>query len=136
MSDIRPAAHGAESEPSAAAVLTAAAAASTAYTAAAAKGAATALVRMFVDQGVFGVALHDPAPDVQAGPAPAPASVPEDAEAAGPTDWDRMCAAVAQAEARRATDNGAALPPLRLMGEAVARTAARKPALRAVPPAA
>ncbi|MCX4681803.1 hypothetical protein OG413_42120 [Streptomyces sp. NBC_01433] len=133
MSDIRPAAHGAESEPAAAAVLTAAAAASTAYTAAAAKGAATALVRMFVDQGVFGIALHEPAPDAAAGAGAAPAAVPEAAE---PTDWDRMCAAVAQAEARRATDNGTAVPPLRLMGEAVARTAARKPALRAVPPAA
>lgn len=132
MSDIRPEAHGAESEPAAAAVLTAAAAASTAYTAQAAKGAATALVRMFVDQGVFGPALRDPEPD--ADETRAPASVPECAE---PTDWDRMCAAVAQAEARRAADGvGPAVPPLRLMGEAVARTAARKPALRAVPPAA
>lgn len=134
MSDIRPAAHGAESEPAPAAVLTAAAAASTAYTAAAAKGAATALIRMFVDQGVFGGALHTPEPEADEGPARAPAPVPE---CAGPTDWDRMCAAVAQAEARRAAANIAeAVPPLRLMGEAVARTAARGPALRAVPPAA
>ncbi|MEE1736259.1 hypothetical protein [Streptomyces sp. BE147] len=151
MSDIRPAAHGAEKEPPAAPaqVLGAAASASTAYTSAAAKGAATALVRMFMEQGVFGFAGAVPDED---GPGDADAlrttSTGADAEAAAeiaaaataaaePTDWDRMCAAVARAEANRpAPECQPAAPGLRLLGEAVARAGSRAPRLRAVPPAA
>ncbi|MGY3677172.1 hypothetical protein [Streptomyces sp. TE33382] len=147
MSDIRPAAHGAENEPAAAPaqVLGAAAAASTAYTSAAAKGAATALVRMFMEQGVFGFAGSLPDEDglgdadaVRAAATAADAeAAAETAAAAEPTDWDRMCAAVARAEANRpALERQPTGPGLRLLGEAVARAGSRAPRLRAVPPAA
>ncbi|MCX4970617.1 hypothetical protein OHA98_38885 [Streptomyces sp. NBC_00654] len=152
MSDIRPAAHGAEKEPAAAPaqVLGAAAAASTAYTSAAAKGAATALVRMFMEQGVFGFAgavpdedglgdadaLRAAATGADAGTAAEVAAAAAPA-AAEPTDWDRMCAAVARAEANRpALERQPAGPGLRLLGEAVARAGSRASRLRAVPPAA
>ncbi|MGW1766399.1 hypothetical protein ACWCQL_20275 [Streptomyces sp. NPDC002073] len=95
------------------AVMRGAATASPSYSAATAKGAATALVRMLMEQGVFG---YD-----------APAAPPEP-EAAGveATPWARMRTAVNQAEAGRDADGRTAAPVLSsasLMGEILHETA-------------
>lgn len=94
-------------------VLGTAAATATAYNAATAKGAATALVQLLMKQLVFGPAGAGPAvPDtderVGHRPPPVPVPPPADAPVPEPTDWDRMCAAVAQAEARQTVPDAAA----------------------------
>ncbi|MHC0431270.1 hypothetical protein ACX6XY_13910 [Streptomyces sp. O3] len=117
-----------------AAVLASAASASHAYTAAAAQSAATALVRMFMEQGVFGLDVLTAAEAVEAdaearagsgsgsgsgagaGAVVAPTQVPE------PTTWERARSAVALAERRR-TSGAATREPdvtsVRLMGDIV-----------------
>ncbi|MQS34733.1 hypothetical protein [Streptomyces katsurahamanus] len=126
-----------------AAVLTAAAGATIAYTAATARSAATALVRMLLREGVFaaagGESRNDGSGDSSDGglngglngaPGSSGAGASGEPGAGEPDGWDRMRAVVALAEARRAE-----VPGLRLAGEAVARTAARRHPVRAVPAA-
>jgi hypothetical protein len=95
------------------AVMRGAATASPSYSAATAKGAATALVRMLMEQGVFG---YD-----------APAAPPEpEVTGVEATPWARMRSAVNQAEAGREAGTGAAVPVLSsasLMGEILHETA-------------
>ncbi|WP_185303189.1 hypothetical protein [Streptomyces finlayi] len=87
-------------------VLTAAARASHLYTASAAQSAATALVRMFVEQGAFG-----PGPRARPG-VPGAAPAPADAvdHHAQPTAPEHIRAAVDLAEARREAGSGAGYP--------------------------
>ncbi|NBE53876.1 hypothetical protein [Streptomyces boluensis] len=113
-------------------VLAAAASASTCYTAAAAKGAATALVRMFVEQGVFGI---DVLAGTSAGPDPQPA-VPDVAEpVAEPTPWERARSAVDLAERQRraAAVREPEVTTVRLMGEIMGRTGPAESAPAATP---
>ncbi|MFI1890304.1 hypothetical protein [Streptomyces jumonjinensis] len=130
-----------------AAVLTAAAGATIAYTAATARSAATALVRMLLREGVFAAAggesrnhgSGDGSGDSSDGgsdggldgaPGSSDAGASGEPGAGEPDGWDRMRAVVALTEARRAE-----VPGLRLAGEAVTRTAARRHPVRAVPAA-
>ncbi|MER7760788.1 hypothetical protein [Streptomyces sp. NPDC097619] len=145
MSEIRPAAPGAALEGAvtapdpagdgpppegpASAVLSAAATAVPAYTASAAQNAATALIRMFVEQGVFGPFPTAP----EDGPEPEPLAPPAP-DAPRATDWERARSAVDRAEARRGAVAGPVadgpelpvVPSLRLVGEIV-RRASRNP---------
>ncbi|MER7048065.1 hypothetical protein [Streptomyces jumonjinensis] len=136
--------------PAPAAVLTAAAGATIAYTAATARSAATALVRMLLREGVFAAAGGESRNDGSDGGsgdssdggsdggldgAPGSSGAGASGEpgagepgAGEPDGWDRMRAVVALTEARRAE-----VPGLRLVGEAVTRTAARRHPVRAVP---
>ncbi|MFM9372884.1 hypothetical protein [Streptomyces sp. Da 82-17] len=127
----RPATGPEHADERAATVLTAAATSSPAYTAATAKGAATALVRMFMEQGVFGVDVPPPAepvpqlPDAAAEAEPAPEPAPE------PTAWERAGSAVARAERNRRARGAAVREPevtsVRLMGDIIGRAARTEP---------
>ncbi|MCB5165674.1 hypothetical protein LG634_12615 [Streptomyces bambusae] len=87
----QPAGPGPEAPAPITSVMRGAAAASPSYSAATAKGAATALVRMLMEQGVFG---YD---------APAAPAGPDDAGAEA-TAWTRVRSAVSRAEADREAD--------------------------------
>ena len=109
-------------EPQPAAVFAAAANASPAYTAAAAKGAATALVRMFMEQGVFGFDIPFAEPTDTEAEASATSGTAASPPVVEPTAWERARSAVGLAERRR-TANGTAAEPdvtsVRLMGDAI-----------------